>query len=95
MVFDNNTKIVDRQSKAPIPVAVVDKIRGVCKKNKIKGFFIFVNVKKDIMTRVKVSDENGEIPCSHKVTRRDGQLVNYLIDLSDERCVIFRQCSSI
>ena len=46
------------------------------------------------MTRIKVSDNLGQVPYRHKVTQRDGEPVNYLFDLSDEKNVVLKQCSS-
>lgn len=93
-IFETTTVVKEGTDKARVRTPFVDKIRAVCKKNNISGFYIFVNTKYDVMTRIKVSDNLGQVPCIHKVTQRDGEPVNYLFDLSDEKNVVLKQCSS-
>ena len=94
VIFENTTAVKKGTNKATVCVPIIDKIRGVCKKNKIKGFYSFVNAKHNVMIRIKVSDEKGETPCRHKITRRHDEPVNYLFDLSDDKNIMFIQCSS-
>ena len=85
VIFENTTAVKKGTNKAAVCVPIIDKI---------KGFYSFVNAKHNVMIRIKVSDEKGETPCRHKITRRHDEPVNYLFDLSDDKNIMFIQCSS-
>lgn len=91
--FEQNNSINDYTKKVRIPYQIIEKAKKICKKKSIMGYYAFINMKLRIFYRIKFSNNQGEMTCSHKISNRDGVPVNYLIDLAGQPEIIKRSFS--
>jgi NADH:ubiquinone oxidoreductase subunit C len=91
MYFEQANALKRDVDKLKIHHSIINKACQISKSKGINSFYVFYSLKREFYVRIKISDKQGEVSSVHKVSRRDGDVVNYIFLPQGDKEVIIRQ----